>query len=104
DMLYRIYREGDPVLFRPSPKKYRFRDISYVDYNADKIRNIYMTMLYANGIQAERMNLIQQALEYYDYAASFFPPLPELVSSHREGKYLWNRKREVDRARERLRK
>jgi hypothetical protein len=37
------------------PRRRRtFHDVGYVDYNVDKARNNYATMLYANGLQAER--------------------------------------------------
>ena len=101
-LLYRVVRNDDPPPVPPAPHAYQHRDIAYADYNADKIRNVYMTMLYAGGIWAERLGMSRRALEYYEQALSFFPASDDLVSHHREGDYLRTRRQDVERARQRL--
>jgi hypothetical protein len=95
-LLYRIFRNGEDPPPPDKPKTYPFHDVAYVDYNVDKARDNYLTMMYANGIWAEMSKSPERAIEYYKYAVSFFPTRPERVSNDDEGRALWSQKAEVE--------
>jgi len=97
-LLYRVLRKGDSAGPPPPPKAYPFRDVGYVDYNVDKARNNYATMMYANGLQAERTGARERARQYFRYALTFVPAAPDRISRDDEGRALLARKQEIEAA------